>query len=257
MLKYNVLNKRLFNNTKNKIIIIILFVLIFIIFSYFNFSNSENNDLITDEAILNNNENKNDSKSDNLNINNNSKENKKIIVHVDGEVNTPGIVELEEGNRISNAIDKAGGITENANLKNINLAYLVEDGMKIYVPANTKEKGEISMDNYDENNLNINFTNENEDLLEELDYVTKESGGASLEAFSNKNSQKNINKKININTANQQDLEMLPGIGNATALKIIDYRNNNGRFDSIEDIKNVKGIGDSKFENIMNFIICE
>ena len=95
--------------------------------------------------------------------------------------------------------------------------------------------------------------------LDDLEKVTKESGGTSLEAFVNteKNSKNNLNNKININTASQADLETLPGIGSATALKIINYRNSNGKFNSIEDIKNVKGIGDSKFENIKDFIVCK
>ena len=136
----------------------------------------------------------------------------------------------------------AGGITEDANLKNINLAFFIEDGMKIYIPTNNIEKGEINMD---------------EKLMDNLEYVTEESGGTSLEAFSNGRNNNSNNKKININTANESELSSLPGIGDATALKIINYRNENGKFSSIDDIKNVKGIGENKFENIKDFIICK
>ena len=69
----------------------------------------------------------------------------------------------------------------------------------------------------------------------------------------NSNSKNNL--RVNINTANQTELETLPGIGTATALKIINYRKENGKFKNIEDIKNVKGIGESKFNNIKELIV--
>ena len=119
--------------------------------------------------------------------------------------------------------------------------------MKVFIPTNTNEKG-------DENML------DEEKLFNELEYVTKESGGTSLEGFAGsdaKNSNINSNKIININSANQSDLENLPGIGEATALKIIDYRNNNGKFNSIEDLKNVKGIGENKLDKIKDLIVCK
>ena len=58
-----------------------------------------------------------------------------IVIHLDGEVKKPGIIELKEGERISDAVEKAGGLTEKASLKNINLAYKPEDGEKIYIPS--------------------------------------------------------------------------------------------------------------------------
>lgn len=235
-----------FNNKKRKTILIAVLIIIFFVISYFIYADNESEDLITDDEVLNNiNENNSNEKNENSEEQNIIE--KKIVVHVDGEVNNPGIVELQENSRISNAIEKAGGTTENANLKNINLAFLLEDGMKVFIPTNTNEKG-------DENML------DEENLFNELEYVTKESGGTSLEGFAGsyvKNSNINSNKIININSANQSDLENLPGIGEATALKIIDYRNNNGKFNSIEDLKNVKGIGENKFDKIKDLIVCK
>ena len=63
-----------------------------------------------------------------------------------------------------------------------------------------------------------------------------------------------VNKKININKATESELESLPGIGPSTAQKIINYRNEKGKFNNIEDIKNVSGIGDSKYNNIKDLI---
>lgn len=149
----------------------------------------------------------------------------KVIVHVTGAVNNEGIVELKEGERVSDAIEKAGGKRQDADLSKINLAYVLEDGQKIYVP----KIGEIS----DENN--------------KKEYVVT---GYGENMIVDGNNEEGGEGKVNINTANQTELETLPGIGTTTASKIIDYRNKNGKFKNIEDIQNVKGIGNSKFENI-------
>ncbi len=145
--------------------------------------------------------------------------NKKIIVHISGCVVNEGIVELSEGARINDAINSAGGYTLDADLNKLNLAYQLKDGEKIYVPS-------------------INDEDENISVL----------------SSSNSSSQTNDSSLININTASQSELETLSGIGPSTALKIIQYRKDNGNFDSIEDIKNVPGIGDSKFNTIKNSI---
>lgn len=154
-----------------------------------------------------------------------SKENiveEKIIVHVTGAVEKQGIVEIEHGARILDIIDAAGGATNDADLTKINLAYEVEDGQKIYVP-------------------NINDQ-------ENIEYITKEAGENVLENNIEKNS------KVNINKASQTELETLSGVGPSTALKIINYREQNGDFKNIEDIKNVPGIGEAKFESLKESI---
>ena len=157
-------------------------------------------------------------------------EKEKIIIHISGAVKKEGIVELEENSRISDAIEKAEGIKENADLQKINLAYKLEDGMKIYIP----EKGEKKDENEISENIKIT---EKEDK-----YIIQE------------NNNKKETTKVNINTANQSELESLPGIGASTAIKIIEYRKENGKFSKIEDIKGVKGIGNAKYEKIKNLI---
>lgn len=148
-----------------------------------------------------------------------------IIVHITGAVKKTGIVKLIQGARIYDAIEMAEGSLEEADLSKVNLAYILEDAQKIYIPF----KGEI---------------NENS---EEQEYIISDFGNTSGII---RNTNKGESEKVNINTANQTELETLPGIGTATAEKIIDYRNKNGKFNSIEDIQNVKGIGQSKYENI-------
>lgn len=153
----------------------------------------------------------------------------KIIVHITGEIKETGILELPVGARIADAIEVAGGATKDANLDAVNLAYVLEDGQKIYIP-NKKE------------------TNNSEEKV----YITSESGNNVI--IQDKTSNKGGNKKVNINEANQSDLQTLPGIGESIASRIIEYRNQNGKFNQIEDLQNVKGIGDSKFANIKEYI---
>lgn len=156
-------------------------------------------------------------------------EEKRIVVHVAGFVENPGIVKLKEGSRIADAIEAAGGELLDADLSNVNLAYMLEDGQKLYIPGISEQKeGE-----------------------ENLGYITKESGN---NIVVNEKKEEGGSGLVNLNTASQTELEQIPGIGPSTALKIIEYRKENGEFKSIEDIKNVKGIGDSKYENMKNHI---
>lgn len=146
-----------------------------------------------------------------------------IIIHIDGEILNPGVFHLPENSRIIDAIEASGGLTPEANLENINLAYALKDGQKIHIPN-------ILDDNVDE-------------------YIETDAGENII--IDNPSSSSSC---VNINTADQAALQTLPGIGASTAAKIIDYRNQNGNFKSIEDIMNVKGIGQSKFNNIKDFI---
>jgi len=146
-----------------------------------------------------------------------------IKIHVTGQVNNPGVIELEVGARISDAIEKAGGLTETSNLKDVNLAYNLEDGQKLYIPS------------IEENNTLY--------IKEGIDDSIVETTTLS-----------SSNKIININKASEAELQEIPGIGPAMAQKIINYRDENGKFKTIEDIKNVSGIGDKKFENIKEYI---
>jgi len=146
-----------------------------------------------------------------------------IIIHIDGEVLNPGLVYLPVGSRIADAISAAGGTTELANIEKVNLAYELKDGQKIYIPSI-----------YD---------------IEEISYIQNDAGDNIIVNDTSSNS-----SLINLNTATQAELETLPGIGSATASKIIDYRSKNGGFKQIEDIMNVNGIGEAKFNNIKEYI---
>lgn len=192
------------------------------------------------------------------------KENKeeKIIVHLSGAVEKEGIIELSENSRIADAIEKAGGIKENACIDEINLAYKLEDGMKIYIP--TKEEYQkqqeenkqlIQTEISGNSNSNIQEShkqNETTSSVTAKNTGKTNSGGISNTGASSNNTEKQ--GKININTASQTELETLPGIGPSTALKIVNYRKEKGKFKKIEDIKEVSGIGDSKYNKIKDLI---
>lgn len=145
-------------------------------------------------------------------------ENQIIMVHISGQVYNPGIVEIELGNRLIDAVKLAGGLKKDADIDRINLAKKLVDEEKIYIPK-------IGED-----------TSEEIEILATTGSSEKESG------------------KININTCSKEDLISLPGIGETIAGRIIEYRSMNP-FKSIEDIKNVSGIGDKKFEGIKELII--
>lgn len=150
----------------------------------------------------------------------------KIVVHIAGEVNNPGIVEVNLGSRIADVVEEAGGFTQEANWDKVNLAYIVEDGQKITIP-NQEEVGNDW-------------------------YISKESGNNILEETKSESGEKM--DMVNINEATQTQLEELPGIGPSTALKIVEHRKENGNFKTVEEIKNVSGIGEAKYEKIKDSI---
>lgn len=151
-----------------------------------------------------------------------------IYVDIGGEVKNPMLAELPEGSRVDDAIKAAGGLTDKADLTDINRAAFVEDGEKIYIPAIIDE----------------------DDMSTSAGSAALTSGGSEAGGQSSSYS----GGKVNINTAGSDELQTLTGIGPVTAQKIIDYRTENGRFSSIEDIKNVSGIGDKTFEKFKDDI---
>lgn len=177
----------------------------------------------------------------------NEKEN--IKVHISGAVNTEGLIELEENSRVADAIEKAGGVKDNAYMEEVNLAYVLEDGMKIRIP--TKEEVQAQKN---QNAQSIENSNNETEQKYITNVKTNYQNPNSVSPNSTEQKNKTTSSKININTANQTELETLPGIGTATALKIINYRKESGKFKAIEDIKKVSGIGDAKFNSIKELI---
>lgn len=207
-------------NKKQKGILIIILIFIVLFIGYYIIRKANDSKYINLETEY---ENNNNESEEEILANQQEIEEKEIVIHITGAVKKQGIVKLKEGSRIVDAIEVAGGTVKDADLSKINLAYLVEDGQKIYVP------------NINDKNIETN--------------VTEDAGdGIIKEAVGHKGG------KVDINKASQTELETLSGVGPSTALKIINYRNENGSFKKIEDIKNVPGIGEAKFESLKDSI---
>ena len=173
-----------------------------------------------------------------------------FYVEIKGAVNSPGVFMVTSDNIINDVINMAGGLKNNAYTKNINLSKTVSKEMVVYVFTNY----EYSLLNTKEETPECNCPKQ--------DISTCTNKGASVitsdenkpEELPNSNSEKENNNKVNINIASKETLTSLSGIGDAKAQKIIDYRNENGLFKSIEDLKNVSGISEKLFEQIKEFI---
>ena len=163
---------------------------------------------------------------------------KKIMVYITGEVKNPGIYELEENSRIKDVIEEAGGLKETADITDINLATILQDEDKITIPTKDKKMEEKQNTERIQSNKQSKTTEKSQNTT----------------SISTNTTGKNQNTKVNINTATQTELETLPGIGPSTASKIVSYRKENGKFKSIEEIKKVNGIGESKYKKIKELI---
>lgn len=167
---------------------------------------------------------------------------KTVFVDVKGAVNAPGVYELDDGKRVIDAINLAGGLSENANVINLNLSKKLTDEM--YVIVYTKDE----INNYLKNNKN-----------DKIECASKECVCPNInnDACIKKDNTKNSSEKVgmvSLNSASKEELMSLSGIGDAKAAAIIKYRSENGGFKTIEEVKNVSGIGDAVYEKIKNNI---
>ena len=231
--------RELSNKQKIIIFVIALIIVIFIFLVLYKFFYADEPELLVGGNIEENLENNFESSTEGNEVKESKigipESKKTITVHVIGEVNTPGVVTLEEGSRIIDAINLAGGKTEEADLSKINLAYVLEDGVQIYIPSitETAKEGEE----------------------EAIEYIREGAGEGIITTTSTQEKGEEKEQKVNINTANISKLQTLPGIGESIAQRIIEYREQNGEFKNIEDLKNVSGIGENKFNNIKDKII--
>ena len=169
-----------------------------------------------------------------------------INVEIKGAVNTPGVYEMNEDNIINDAIALAGGFTADAYTDNINLSKKVTDELVVYV---------FTKKEYDKNNKTSSSTpNNNTNNSYTIDEQTKNNVSIITSSENNNTDEAKEQGLININIANASELATLPGIGETKANSIIAYRTENGFFKTIEDLKNVSGIGDTTFEKLKAYI---
>lgn len=157
---------------------------------------------------------------------------KEIVVYVTGAVEKPGIVHLSEGARVAEAIEKCGGFLPSANSEAINLAQVLKDGQQLKVP----EKGAL------------------------MQTQVASAGGVSAQGSSTAVGTSTVASGsdaglVNLNSADEKQLDTLPGVGPAMAKRIIEYRETEGGFANVEDLKKIKGIGEAKF-NKMKDKVC-
>ena len=161
-----------------------------------------------------------------------TEKNSTICVYICGAVVNEGVYEVPAGSRVSDVLDKAGGYSEEALHGYVNLARTLEDGERVYIP----DKQEL----------------ESLGILEGdgSSSGSGDSSGASADGSSGSSADGSNEALVNINTADSETLQTLPGIGEKKAADIIAYREEHGAFSSTEDLKNISGIGDSTFEKL-------
>nr|WP_300146008.1 helix-hairpin-helix domain-containing protein [Propionicimonas sp.] len=140
----------------------------------------------------------------------------KILVHVIGAVQRPGVVDLAEGSRVQDAIDAAGGLAPGGDAGELNLAAVVEDGSQVVIGTRVKPRGEV-----------------------------RDAGGGGGGA-----GQASGSGKVSLNTATLEQLDTLPGVGPVTAQKILDWREQHGRFKAVSELQEVAGIGPKTYADI-------
>lgn len=194
-------------------------VLLLLVFSYVYFTYSMPVEEELQEDWLSLNQVENEKEGDLESSSSEPEEPMIMMVDIKGEVLNPGVYEVREGDRIINLIEKAGGLTKEADSIGVNFALKLSDEMAVYIP----KKGEA--------------TEVVGDLIRNGS-PNSEAGGS----------------KVNLNLATASDLETLPGIGPAKSAAILEYRETNGSFKSIEDLKSVSGIGDKTYEKLSSLI---
>lgn len=203
--------------TKKEIILIIIFIISVVFFNIKDFRYKTNQKIVIEEEVNldESKKGKNNQENTPTETEKETNEPKKIKIDICGAVKNPGVIILTEGDRVIDAINKAGGLTDKADVVRINRSKFIYDSEKIIIP----EIGEkIDME-----------TNNDSDTI-------------------------GIDKKININTASKDQLTKLDGIGESISERIIKYRQKNNGFKNIEEIINVSGIGQNKFEQIKDSI---
>lgn len=160
-----------------------------------------------------------------------------VTVHVVGAVLNPGVYQLPAGSRVVDAVDKAGGVLDNADTAVVNMALPVSDADQVFIPLRTSGASRP--------------VHSTVAVVRKSPRTTSSAPGTTVATGAPTSSS---GSTVNINSADAAALESLPGVGPSTAQSIIAYRNANGPFASVDDLKKVKGIGEAKFAAMKPFV---
>lgn len=181
----------------------------------------------------------------------------KYKVDIKGMVEKPGVYELEEGSRVIDVINKAGGLKENSNTEYLNLSKKIVDEMVIIIYSNEQVD---KFKNEDKQIIYVEYEcvcpdNKNDACINKEDTVN--TNGIKDNQDNNSDNKENSDNKdnlVSINTGSLEELMTLTGIGESKAKLIIEYREKNGLFENLEDIMNVSGIGEKAYSKIKDSI---
>ena len=240
--------KEYFLNRKYLIIGILVFILIAIVSFYFSFSYKKTSDsnleLLVDQEEV---KEEHDIKE-------------KCMIDVKGYVQNAGLYELDCNNRVNDAINIAGGLTNDADTSVINLSKKIKDGMVIVIYSKSEVDNftEVKKDEaIKEQKCITTSVVVNDACITKNERIDNDNNTSANTNINEEVVDKEINntpKIVSINTGTLEELMTLKGVGESKALAIIAYREEHGTFTNIEDIKNIKGIGEKMFESIKDFI---
>lgn len=205
------------NKNKTMFIVVVIAVLFFIAYFQQNFKSEAEFQSLNDLSL----------KESSISSGSNNQKKARVIVHLSGAVQNPGVYKLNKKDRLIDLIKAAGGLTKNADLDKINLAEKLFDGQKLVIPSRLKLQ-ELSNSNIKPKNK---LTNQHYSL------------------------ENNDNNYLDVNQASQTELEKLSGIGPSKAAAIVKYRSENGNFAEKEDLLKISGIGPKTLANIEDEIV--
>lgn len=219
----------------------IAIVLLFFLNSYFKSAKQEIQKDETEELIF-----KEETKEEEKEKQDNQIEN--VFVDIKGAIANPGVYELEQNKKVIDVVNLAGGFLENANTTTVNLAKKVTNEMVIIIYTNE----EIKKAMLDGTTAKVIDNTCVCPVLKNDACINKNE--TKKDTTTKSNEQEGLTEPININTATASDFDKLPGIGASKAESIVQYREKNGPFEKIEDLKEISGIGDALFEKIKDYI---
>lgn len=228
---------------KNRIVLIIILIVLTSIILYF-FNNKEDKVIASTSTAI--------TKKEIVSKNDTKPTSKDIYVEVKGAVNSPGVYSLKENSRVIDAIKLSGGIREDANTDYINQSKILEDQMviKVYTQKEVEDANKVEIiTKYVEKECECDIVSNDVCLNSDTNITMNDIKSTNT----SNNKQASNSDLVNINNCTLEELLTLPGIGESKALAILEYKKNK-KFEKIEDIKNVTGIGSSLYEKIKDYI---